>query len=303
MRSVRLYNAGGLLPALCSRFVMGKALANMIELAPGHKQGLPSVNPVWIAGGMVGYGEAIGRGTNLAELGGVVVGPILASSRAGASLPRVAQTTGGMVLETGWQNRGVSNAVARHGKLWLNLGCPVVAQVVDADARSMGKLAARVASVPGVAGLELLPLTQDGEVAARMVRNVVQACDLPVWVKLPLSEGMAWGELLVKAGANGLVMGQPLRGQLGSHEGGVVSGGLYGPLTFALMLPVLRAMARLQLPAALIACGGIHTVAQMEQALDAGASAVQVDTALWVEPALPNWLALAWVESHQSPLS
>jgi dihydroorotate dehydrogenase (NAD+) catalytic subunit len=252
---------------------------------------------------MVGYGEAIGRGTNLAELGGVVVGPILASSRAGASLPRVAQTTGGMVLETGWQNRGVSNAVARHGKLWLNLGCPVVAQVVDADARSMGKLAARVASVPGVAGLELLPLTQDGEVAARMVRNVVQACDLPVWVKLPLSEGMAWGELLVKAGANGLVMGQPLRGQLGSHEGGVVSGGLYGPLTFALMLPVLRAMARLQLPAALIACGGIHTVAQMEQALDAGASAVQVDTALWVEPALPNWLALAWVESHQSPLS
>jgi dihydroorotate dehydrogenase len=74
-------------------------------------------------------------------------------------------------------------------------------------------------------------------------------------------------------------------------------------LTFALMLPVLRAMARLQLPAALIACGGIHTVAQMEQALDAGASAVQVDTALWVEPALPNWLALAWVESHQSPLS
>jgi dihydroorotate dehydrogenase len=67
-------------------------------------------------------------------------------------------------------------------------------------------------------------------------------------------------------------------------------------LTFALMLPVLRALARLQLPAALIACGGIHTIAQMEQALAAGASAVQVETALWVEPALPNWLVAAWEE-------
>ena len=65
---------------------------------------------------------------------------------------------------------------------------------------------------------------------------------------------------------------------------------------FALMLPVLRALARLQLPAALIACGGIHTVAQMQQALDAGADAVQMDTAVWVEPALPNWLATAWEE-------
>jgi hypothetical protein len=32
----------------------------------------------------------------------------------------------------------------------------------------------------------------------------------------------------------------------------------------------------------------------MEQALEAGASAVQVDAAIWVEPALPNWLAAAW---------
>ena len=46
----------------------------------------------------------------------------MASSRAGASLPRVAQTVGGMVLETGWQNRGVSNAIARHGKLWPKIG-------------------------------------------------------------------------------------------------------------------------------------------------------------------------------------
>ena len=269
----------------------------MIELAPGHKQGLPVSNPVLVAAGMVGYGEAVPRGLSLAELGGVVIGPIMASSRAGAPLPRMAETVGGLVLETGWQNRGVSNALARHGKLWPTLGCPVVAQLVDADARSMGKLAARVAASAGIMGLELVPLTQEVEVAARMVRNAAEASDLPVWVKVPLSEAVRWAEPLVKAGANALVVGQPLRGEVGLKAGDVVSGGLFGPLTFALVLPVLRSLARLHLSAALIACGGIHTTEQMEQALEAGASAIQVDTAVWVEPALPNWLVTAWQES------
>lgn len=275
----------------------------MIELAPVHKQGLPSQNPVWIAGGMIGYGEAVGRGLNVAALGGVVVGPILASSRAGAALPRVAHTIGGMVLETGWQNRGVSNALARYGKLWPSMGCPVVAQLVDADARNMGKLAARLATIPGVAGLEILPLTQDIAVAKRMVRNCVEASDLPIWVKLPLSEAVAWASPLVEAGANGLVIGQSLRGSLGAEAGGVVSGATYGPLTFAMILPALRAVAVLDLPIALIACGGIHSFEQMEQALAAGASAVQIDSAIWVEPALPNWLADEWAERNQQKRS
>ncbi len=129
----------------------------MIELAPGHKQGFPVENPVLIAGGMIGYGEALPRGLRVDALGGVVVGPILANSRPGASLPRSAETVGGFVLETDWQNRGVSNAIARHGKLWPKLGCPVVAQLVDANARSMGKLAARFAESVGILGLELVP--------------------------------------------------------------------------------------------------------------------------------------------------
>ena len=268
----------------------------MIELAPGHKQGLPSTNPVWIAGGMVGYGEAVGRGLNLAEVGGVVIGPILASSRAGSARPRVAETPGGMVLETGWQNRGVSNVLARHSKLWPSLGSPVVAQLVDSDARSMGKIAARMGAAPGILGIEIVPLTDDVAVAARMVRIVVQSADLPVWVKLPLHDAVAWAKPLAEVGANGLVIGQPPRGQLGTEARGLVSGALYGPLTFALMLPVLRAVARLQLPVALIACGGVHTAQQLEEALDAGASAVQVDSAVWVEPALPHWLIAAWQE-------
>jgi dihydroorotate dehydrogenase (NAD+) catalytic subunit len=272
----------------------------LIELAPGHKQGLPVENPVLIAGGMVGYGEAVARGTDFTTLGGVVIGPILASSRAGASLPRLAHTPGGMVLESGLQNRGVANALRRYAILWPKLGCPVVAQLADNDPLSMGKVAARVATAPGIMGLELLPLTREVELAARMVRQVVRASDLPVWVKVPLQEAVAWAEPLLASGANGLTVAQPVQGQLGKEGSGLVSGALFGPLTFALMLPVLRAVARLQLPLALIACGGVHTVAQMEQALEAGASAVQIDSAVWVEPALPNCLVAGWREGERT---
>lgn len=127
-----------------------------------------------------------------------------------------------------------------------------------------------------------------------MVRSVIRACDLPVWVKLPLADALTWAPALVAVGANGLVIGQPPRGSLGAEVSGIVNGDVYGPLTFALMLPVLRAVQRLQLPIALIACGGIHDVEQMHSALQAGASALQVDSAVWVEPALPNWLVADW---------
>lgn len=268
----------------------------MIELGPGNKQGLPSANPVWVAGGMIGYGEALPRGLDVRGLGGVVVGPVMAKSRAGADLPRVAEGIGGMVVESGGQNRGITNALFRYSKLWPSFGCPVVVQVVDGDARGMGKLVARLATVAGIAGLELVPFSDELDVVARMVRYTAQEVDLPIWVKVPLDKAVAWAEPLVRRGANGLVVGQPVVGQIGRDDGAVVQGALYGPLTFALMLPVLRDVARLQLPAALIACGGVHHVAQMEAALDAGADAVQVDSALWVEPALPNWLVAAWQE-------
>jgi len=272
----------------------------MIELAPGHKQGLPSVNPLWIAGGMVGYGEAVPRGLNLTAVGGVVVGPILANSRAGAERPRLAQTMGGMVLETGWQNRGASSAIANYGKLWPKLGCPVVAQIVDDDARRMANVTERVANVIGVLGLELLPLTREIKSAVAMVRSVLRVCDLPVWVKLPLDDALVWAAPLADAGVNGLVVGQPPRGALAAPSGAVVNGGLFGPLAFALMLPVLRAVGRLQLPSALIACGGVHSLDQLNAALDAGASAVQIDTAVWIEPTLPNRLAEAWQQGNRA---
>lgn len=276
----------------------------MIDLAPYHKQGLPVANPILAAGGSVGYGEARHAGLALSRLGAAVVGPVMRRSLAGKQPPRLAHLNGGLVLETGLQNRGVRAVIRKFARLWPTLGCPVIAQIADAQPDLAAETAERLAAVEAVSGLELLiPRRADAGLVRRLVQAVDQAADLPIWVKPPLSLAIDLASPAVEAGAAALVIAQPLTGAglARSHEGSVddgspalVRGPVYGPLAFAPMLDALAQVAALKLPAALIACGGIHTPDQVRQALAVGASAVQIDSAFWVEPRLAGRLVDTW---------
>lgn len=264
----------------------------MINLAPGHKFGLPVANPVLVAGGMAGYGEALHKGVETAKLGAVVVGPIMARSRAGADGPRLAQTNGGFVLETGLQNRGVKTVLKRFAKLWPRLGCPVIAQIADSQPHRLEQAAAQLTSAQGLSGVELLlPPHVTEAAAAHLVETALHATDLPVWIKLPLEQAPDLAVAGVNAGAVGVVVGRPARATLPAAGPATLTGALYGPLAFGLMVDALVRVAALDLPVALIAAGGIHTPAQARQCLAIGAQAVQIDSALWVEPGLANALA------------
>jgi dihydroorotate dehydrogenase len=268
----------------------------MIELAPNHKSGLPVENPILLASGAIGYGEARHSALATDGLGAVVVGPILWQSRGGTDGPRLAELNGGFILESGLQNRGL-HAVLRHfTALWPRLGCPVIAQLADGQPDLLGKVADRLADVVELSGLELLiPHQANADLVQRLVEAVMRVNDLPVWVKLPLEQSRALAPVAVAAGAVGVVVGQPPMGagfsQAGRHEGKLVTGPVYGPLAFAPMLAALAEVARLQLSCALIACGGIYCVEQVHQVLALGAHAVQIDAAVWVEPGLPARLA------------
>ena len=274
----------------------------MIDLAPNHKLGLVVANPILLGAEAIGYGETVPRGLALKELGAAVVGPLLGGSRGGQQPPRLAHANGGAVLQTGLQNRGVNNAIQQFGKLWDRLGCPVLVQVAESHPLTLSRLLAKLGSLPAVQGIELLP--PPGADAGQMrdlLHTAERACEMPLWVKLPLAQAAALAAVAVEAGAVGLVVGQPPTGA-GLHTGVdgqgratdyTVCGPLYGPLVFSQMLAVVLQVAALQLPAALIACGGIHTPDHVRQALAAGAQAVQIDSAVWVEPGLPGRLVRA----------
>ncbi len=94
----------------------------MIELAPNHKIGLPVANPILLAGGVIGCGDAVTPGLRTQALGGGYR-PGAAASAWGPVPPRVAEMSGAMVLDVGLQNRGLRTVLRRCAPGWARLGC------------------------------------------------------------------------------------------------------------------------------------------------------------------------------------
>lgn len=265
-----------------------------VELAPGHKIGLPLTGPVMLAAGSIGYGEARHRELETGRFGGVVVGPFTRRSRGGSPPSRLAETLGGLVRRAGLQNRGVSAAVRRYGRLWPRMGCPVIAQVADSEFQEASETVERLSVANGIAGFELLcqPETSDREIG-RLLDVLLLETDLPVLVKLPLAQGAALASVAIESGAAGVVVGSPPIGA-GMRAGGqTVNGEMFGPGVFPMMLAALLEVKALGLTGSLIASGGIHTQQQARDCLQAGADALQLDSLVWVEPTAAVALAVS----------
>lgn len=264
-----------------------------VNLAPNHKMGLPLPNPVMLAAGVLGYGEINLPGLDPRILGGVVVGPVTRRSSAGQAGPRMAETVGGAVLASGGQNRGVSAVVRKLARFWPRLGCPVILHIADTQPASAASTVEALAGLEALMGLEVgVPHGAYPDEAWELIQTVVRRTDLPVLARLPLDRAAELVGVAVEAGAQALVIGHPPRGRLPIGDGGDgaawVTGSLHGPLTFPLMLAALDDVMRLNLGVPLVACGGIHTLAQARHALAAGAVALQIDSAAWIEPGLPG---------------
>jgi len=267
---------------------------NAVELAPGHKIGLPLTGPVMLAAGSIGYGEARYRELETGRFGGVVVGPFTRRSRGGSQPPRLAETVGGFVRRVGLQNRGVSAAVRRYGQLWPRIGCPVIAQVADSERDEAAETVGRLSAVEGIEGFELLCQPQASEREIGLLLEVLLLeTDLPVLVKLPLSRAADAAPAAVAAGAAGVVVGSPPPGAGVRPDGQTVSGEMFGPGAFPMMLAALLEVKALALPGSLIASGGVHTQQQARDCLQAGADALQLDSLVWVEPVAAVALAVS----------
>ena len=141
-----------------------------------------------------------------------MVGPIQGGSRDGSPPPRLAHLNGGIVLETGLQNRGLNSAVHATQKS----GRSLVVQSLHSgrqpsDGAGQGRHEADEAA--GLSAFELLlPAQADASMAVNLVRAVVRYGDLPLWVKAPLATAVQLAPVVVEAGAVGLVVGQPFTG-------------------------------------------------------------------------------------------
>lgn len=265
-----------------------------------------------LAGGAVGCAEYMPQSLRDAGLGGVVVGPFTRAPRRGAAPPRFADATSAFILETGLQNRGVRRSIERFQKVWRRLDLPVIAQLADRQPEDLARALGLLEASQAVAAVELLvhPDASSAEVAS-VVEGIADGSELPLLVKLPHATAASLAPAAAEAGADAIVISQPPAGMLGvmpltgledcstseidpHTEAGRISGQLYAQAVFPQILQALTAVASQGLETPLIACGGIHTWEDVATALDAGATAIQLDSAVWAEPSVAAELVSAW---------
>lgn len=262
-----------------------------IELAPNHKLGLTLPNPVLLASGVAGYGDALGPGLDLAQLGGLVTAPLTRRPWHGQP-PAALEVPGGLLWQRGPWNPGVRRVVRDFGPLWRRSPVPVIVHIAGSDPGHCGAAAAPLEEAEGVAGLELDVPVDGGDAAAR-VWAVRDQADLPLLVRLPLHAPDDTVRAVVEAGADCLVLAQPPQGwHLDLVADRPARGGLHGPsLAPQVAARLVDLAAWVEVP--LVACGGVFDLASALAFLAAGARAIQVDVGAWIDPLLPGRIAAA----------
>ena len=272
-----------------------------VELAPSNKQGLRLINPVLVASGTFGYGTEYQALVDIQRLGAICSKGITVQPRAGNPPPRIAETPSGMLNAIGLQNVGLRRLVSEKAPIWARWQVPVVVNISGESLDDFERLAGALDGVPGVAGLEVnisCPniraggrlFADDAESAAAVTAAVRAASSLPLMVKLSPNAGDVVPIALAveAAGADCLSVANTLIGMsidIATRRPYIanVTAGLSGPAVRPVILRmVYQVAAAVQIP--IVGVGGITCTADALQYLMAGAAAVQVGTANFVNP-------------------
>ncbi|HEC36547.1 MAG TPA: dihydroorotate dehydrogenase [Anaerolineae bacterium] len=263
---------------------------SMVELAPQHKTGLRLSNPVMVAAGCYGLGIEYRALLEVGALGAVVVGPVTMRARPGAAPPRSLPVPGGVLLHTGLANPGLPTTLHRYGRAWKRSAVPVILHLAATSPGEVVAACRRLNTAETVSGVELgLRDDTEPDEAAALVAAAREVIRQPLLVRLPLTGTTSLAARAVEAGADVLTVAAPPRGTV-LHQGRFVTGRLYGPFTLPLALRALRRVTKV-VDVPLVGCGGIYSADDALAFLRAGATAVQVDAALWRDPSSPARIA------------
>jgi dihydroorotate dehydrogenase (NAD+) catalytic subunit len=263
-----------------------------IQLTRMDKNSLIVENPVMPAAGTLGFGDTYSGLIQYEKLGAFVTAPVTYHPFKAATGTRVVQLDGGMLMHTGLPNPGISKVLARHRQAWEAMPVPIILHIVVTSFEHVRKCASRADAEHAVDALELglnddINWKEAEQITAAAVRNT----EKPVLVRLPVQDAFNIAGAVAEAGAGAVVACAPPRGSARDpYSGRMVSGRIYGPLVKPQILRIVGQLAE-QLPVPVIASGGIHNQQDAHDFLDAGARAVQVDAATWIQPRLLEFIA------------
>lgn len=258
-------------------------------------------NPVMTASGTFGYGEEFKDFIDINRLGGILVKGTTLKPREGNSYPRMAETPSGMLNAVGLQNKGVKHFVEVINPRLKHLDTAVIVNVNGSTIDEYVQTAEVIDELDNIPAIELnisCPNVKEGGMsfgvspkhAAAVVKAVREVYKKTLIVKLsPNVTDIA--EIARVAETNGAdsislintVLGMAIDAERRCPKLSTITGGLSGPCVKPIALRMVWQVAQaVKVP--IIGMGGIMTATDAIEFLLAGATAVQVGTANFIEP-------------------
>ena len=253
------------------------------------------------ASGTFGYVEEFVRIVDLNRLGGIITKGISIKPMEGNAPPRIVETASGMINSIGLQNVGLQAFIRDKVPFLRQFKTPVIASIFGGTAGEFRELAKRLDDVPGIAGLEVniscpnvakggVLFGADPKMAHLVVRTVKRSAHRPIIVKLSpnVTDITLIAKAVEEAGADGISLINTLMAMAVDPQSrrpllDNIIGGLSGPAIKPVALRLVwEAVNAVQIP--VIGIGGIMTPEDALEFIIAGACAVQVGTANFVNP-------------------
>lgn len=280
--------------------------------------GLSLKNPVMTASGTFGYGLEFADFVDLSQIGGIIVKGTTLHPRQGNPYPRMAETASGMLNCVGLQNKGVDYFCEHIYPQVRGIKTNVLVNVSGNSPEDYAECAARIAQLEDIPAIELnisCPNVKQGgmafgtttEGAASVVKAVRAAYPKTLIVKLsPNVTSIADIARAVEAeGADAVslintLMGMAIDAEKRRRVLSIGTGGLSGAAVKPVALRMVYQVAHaVQIP--VIGLGGIMSATDAVEFILAGASAVEIGTANFIDPAITVKVAQginAYLERH-----
>lgn len=263
--------------------------------------GLKLSNPVMTASGTFGYAAEYKDLVNLNGLGAIIVKGLSLEPSTGNPSPRVVETACGLLNAVGLENVGVKAFIRDKLPFLKTLAPPVFVNIYGKKIEEYGELASIINTLDGIAGIEVniscpnvtaggAAFGVDPAAAAKVVERVRQCTSKHVMVKLSpnVTDIVQIAKAVEDAGADSISLINTLTGLAIDSETfkpllANVTGGLSGAAIKPVALRMVWQTAKnVKIP--VVGIGGITTAADALEFIIAGAAAVQVGTAVLVDP-------------------
>jgi dihydroorotate dehydrogenase (NAD+) catalytic subunit len=258
-------------------------------------------NPVMTASGTFGYGSEYSDFMDISRIGGIIVKGTTIRARQGNPYPRMAETYSGMLNAVGLQNKGVDYFINHIYPTVKDIDTNIIVNVSGSTIEEYVETAEKLNSLEKIPAIELnisCPNVKEGGMAfgtscmsaAQVVKEVRRAYKKELVVKLsPNVTDISEIALAVEAeGADSVSLINTLLGMAIDAEKrkpvlSTITGGLSGPAVKPIALRMVWQVAQaVKIP--VIGLGGIMNAADAIEFMLAGASAIQIGTANFIDP-------------------